>query len=176
VLDEIELFEELERRGRLPRQATAVALGIGDNAGRIAVFSRIEPRHMPPLIHPSAVVAESASVAPASVVLACAVVNANARLGQATIINSGAVVEHDCEIGDAVHVAPGAVLTGGAQVSSGAWIGAGATVLPGISIGRDTVVGAGAVVTTDLPPACTAVGVPAKVIGGDERSVHRSRG
>lgn len=175
VLDEVELFEELERRGHLPREATAIALGIGDNAARMEAFARIEPRYMPSLVHPRAVVAESVSVAPASVVLACAVVNANASLGRATIINSGAVVEHDCVVGDAVHVAPGAILTGGAQVDSRAWIGAGATVLPGISIGRDTVVGAGAVVTVDLPPVCTAVGVPARVIEGDEGSVHGPR-
>ena len=39
-----------------------------------------------------------------------------------------------------------------------------ATVNPGVTIGDDVVVGVGSLVTTNLPPHCLAVGVPAKVV------------
>ncbi len=42
-------------------------------------------------------------------------------------------------------------------------IGAGAKVLGNITIGRDSKIGANSVVIKDVPPGCTAVGVPAKV-------------
>jgi acetyltransferase-like isoleucine patch superfamily enzyme len=45
------------------------------------------------------------------------------------------------------------------------WLGAGVRVLPGVSIGSGAHIGAGAVVTRSLPPACTAVGMPARPAG-----------
>lgn len=44
------------------------------------------------------------------------------------------------------------------------WIGAGAILLPGVRIGDGAVVAAGAVVSKDVPPACVAGGVPAKIL------------
>ena len=44
------------------------------------------------------------------------------------------------------------------------WIGTGATILKGVNIGKGAVVAAGAVVTKDIPPACLAGGVPAKLL------------
>ena len=43
-------------------------------------------------------------------------------------------------------------------------IGVGATVLGDITIGRDSKVGGGAVVVNDVPPNCTVVGVPGRVV------------
>jgi len=42
-------------------------------------------------------------------------------------------------------------------------IGAGAKILGNITIGRDSKIGANSVVIKNVPPGCTAVGVPAKV-------------
>ena len=49
-------------------------------------------------------------------------------------------------------------------VKKGATIGANATILPGLIIGEGAMVGAGAVVTKDVPPGCTVVGNPARVV------------
>jgi acetyltransferase-like isoleucine patch superfamily enzyme len=50
------------------------------------------------------------------------------------------------------------------RIGRGAWIGAGAIVMA--DVGDGAVVGAGAVVTRSVPPATTAVGVPARVKEG----------
>lgn len=44
------------------------------------------------------------------------------------------------------------------------WLGEGVAVLPGVTIGAGSIVGANAVVTRDIPPACIAVGIPARVV------------
>jgi len=49
-------------------------------------------------------------------------------------------------------------------VKKGATIGANATILPGLTIGEGAMVGAGAVVTKDVPPGCTVVGNPARIV------------
>ncbi len=52
----------------------------------------------------------------------------------------------------------------GIRLGDNVWLGTGAKVMDGVSIGESVVVGAGAVVTTDLPDATVAVGVPARVV------------
>lgn len=44
------------------------------------------------------------------------------------------------------------------------WIGANAVILSGAKIGKGTIIGAGSVVTNEIPPACIAVGSPARVV------------
>jgi serine O-acetyltransferase len=43
-------------------------------------------------------------------------------------------------------------------------VGVGATILGNVTIGRGTKVGGGAVVVNDVPPNCTVVGVPGRIV------------
>jgi serine O-acetyltransferase len=60
------------------------------------------------------------------------------------------------------------------KVRRGVLISLGAKVLGNIEIGEYSRVGAGSVVLIPVPPGCTAVGVPAKLINckGSERPSH----
>ena len=157
---------DLERRladgSPLPDNASAIALGVGDNSRRLECARLLGTRCSPALIHSRAIVSRSATLGEGSVVFAGAIVNPDARIGRATIINSGAIVEHDCLIEDGAHLSPGAVLTGNVRVGKGSWIGAGATVLPGRIVGLWATVGAGAVVVHDVPDKTVVVGNPAR--------------
>lgn len=51
------------------------------------------------------------------------------------------------------------------KVRRGVLIGAGAKILGNVEIGACAKVGAGSVVLADVPPHCTVVGVPARVVG-----------
>ncbi len=51
------------------------------------------------------------------------------------------------------------------KVRHGVLIGAGAKILGNVEIGEGSRIGAGSVVLDDVPPHCTVVGVPAKVVG-----------
>jgi len=142
-----------------------LALGVGDNALRRLllepmVLAEIE---LATVVHPSAVVAKSASLGAGVVVLALAVINPGARVGRGAIINSGSVIEHDVSVGDFAHVSPNATLAGGATLGELSQLGAGACVLPRVRVGRNCIVGAGAVVTRDVPDNSVCMGVPARV-------------
>ncbi len=55
-------------------------------------------------------------------------------------------------------------------VGDGVFIGAGARVLGGITVGDGASIGANAVVLKDVPPGATAVGVPARILPGADKS------
>lgn len=119
-----------------------------------------------PVIHPSAVVAVSADLGRATVVLANAVVNPGARLGDNVIVNTGAIVEHDCLIGSHSHIATGARLAGAVEVGEAAHLGIGCSVRQSVRIGSGAIVGAGAVVIQDVPERTVVIGVPARAMRG----------
>lgn len=149
-------------------QKLPVALGIGSNKARKAVFEKLKKScfEMPALIHPSAVISPSARIAEASVVMPNAVVNAYAAIGIGCIVNTAAVIEHDCALGDFVHISPNAALAGGVSVGEMSHIGIGASVIQLIKIGKECIIGAGAAVICDISDGVTAVGVPARAIKG----------
>lgn len=55
-------------------------------------------------------------------------------------------------------------VTAPVKIGKNVWLGEGVIVLPGVSIGDGSVIGAHSVVSKNIPPACVAVGSPAKVI------------
>ncbi|MFG0293101.1 MAG: acetyltransferase [Phycisphaerales bacterium JB050] len=143
-------------------ESRPLLVAIGTLSTRRAVLKRLTSQLFASAVHPSAIVAPSASVAPGAFVGPRAVLNPGASIGAHAIINSGAIIEHDGSIAENTHIGPGAILGGGTSVGPDTLVGTGAIVLPGIRIGPGCTIGAGAVVTTDLPDGCRAVGVPAR--------------
>ena len=164
ICSEDQFLQHLQASGTLPAGATAVALAIGSNSIRHRCLRALEGMDLPVLVHPTAEVSPSATVASGTIVMARAVINADARVGSGCIINTGAIVEHDCLIGTAVHVSPGGVLAGGVRLGDRCWIGSGAVVLPQRRVGEDAVVGAGAVVVHDVEGSTVVAGNPARSI------------
>lgn len=69
----------------------------------------------------------------------------------------GGVIQHCVTIGELdSHDAP--------VIEEDVYIGARAMILGNITIGKNSKIGAGAVVLNNIPPNCTAVGVPAKIV------------
>lgn len=98
-----------------------------------------------------------------------------ARIGSGILIDhaTGVVVGETAVIGNDVSMLHGVTLGGtGKQtgdrhpkVGNGVLLGAGVKVLGNVHIGDGSKVGAGSVVLADVPPHCTVVGVPARVVG-----------
>ncbi|HEY5755386.1 MAG TPA: acetyltransferase [Steroidobacter sp.] len=115
------------------------------------------------VIHPSAIVASSATLGAGVQVLARAVIQPLATIGENSIVNTGAIVEHDAVIGSHVHVSPGCVLAGEAKIADLVHVGVGSVVIQRIAIGARSFVAAGAVVVEDVSAGTRVMGVPARV-------------
>ena len=146
--------------------AEAFVVGVGSNRIRSMLFDRCLDAGMSPwtAVHPSAVIAESATLGEGAQVVAQVVVNPHATIGRNVVLNTACTVDHDCFVGDDAFLAPGVNLGGDVSVGAMAFVGIGASILPGITIGEGAVVGGGAVVIADVPSGSVVVGVPAKAM------------
>ncbi|MFL5679371.1 MAG: acetyltransferase [Chloroflexota bacterium] len=143
--------------------ATSVAPAIG-SVKRRALMDRLvaEGRALATIVHPSAVIARSATIEEGCVIFPNVVIAARTRIGAGTIVNRGALVGHHSEIGPGSFLGPGANVAGGVQIGERVHVGLGAIVRDDRSVGDDAVIGAGAVVIADVTAGTTVIGLPAR--------------
>ncbi|HET8820491.1 MAG TPA: acetyltransferase [Thermoleophilaceae bacterium] len=116
------------------------------------------------VLHPTARIAATATLAPGTIASAGVIVGAHTRVGAHVLLNRGVLVGHHTEIGAHASVMPGANVAGNCRVADAAFIGMGAIVLDNLSVGAHSVVAAGSVVTRDVPPNVQVLGAPARVV------------
>ncbi|MBO5925773.1 MAG: serine O-acetyltransferase [Clostridia bacterium] len=97
-----------------------------------------------------------------------------AKIGKGVFIDhgTGVVIGETAEIGDNVIIYQGVTLGGTGKdvgkrhptIGNNVMISAGAKVLGPITIGEGSKIGAGSVVLKDVPPHCTVVGVPGRIV------------
>lgn len=142
-------------------------IGIGENEARKEIANLLSEKfthRAVNVIHPSAIISPRVTMGYGNFIAPGVIINTDTQIGNYTIINTGATLDHDNVIHDFAQISPGCNLAGNVTIKEGAFLGTGAVVIPRKTIGAYAVVGAGAVVIQDIPPFCTAVGVPARVI------------
>ena len=109
-------------------------------------------------------------------------IHPEAHIGERLFIDhgTGVVIGQTAIVGNDVTLYHGVTLGGVGRdgdngrrhptVEDGVMIGAGAQILGGITIGKKAKIGANSVVTHNVPENVTALGIPARVVGGDERA------
>ena len=112
-------------------------------------------------------------------------IHPGATIGRRFFIDHGAgvVIGETAEIGDDVTLYHGVTLGGTTwnkgkrhpTLGRGVVIGAGAKVLGPIAVGDGARIGSNAVVVKDVPPAATALGIPARVILGDQDKTREEK-
>jgi sugar O-acyltransferase (sialic acid O-acetyltransferase NeuD family) len=142
-------------------------IAIGNNSDRLNIVKLIKEncrREPINAIDPSAIISERTKTGVGNFIAPGVIINTGTILEDFIIINTGATLDHDNHIKRYAQISPGCNLAGNVTVEESAFIGTGAVIIPGKTIGAHAIIGAGAVVIHDIPPYCTAVGVPAVII------------
>ncbi len=101
-------------------------------------------------------------------------IHPGARLGRGVFIDHGmgTVIGETAEVGNNVTLYQGVTLGGTGKekgkrhptIEDDVMIATGAKILGNITVGRNSKIGAGAVVIRPVPPGCTVVGVPGRIV------------
>lgn len=99
-------------------QYDSAIVALGNNNNRMKYHEELKRcgYSIPVLIHPTAYMSPTATIAPGCIIRAKAVVSRDVKLGEACILNVGALIDHHVEIGYGCHILMGAVIRNKAKV------------------------------------------------------------
>lgn len=115
-------------------------------------------------VHSSALILPGAQIGEGVWINAGVVIGYKAEIGPGTIINTGAQIDHHNIVEECCQIDPGVVTAGNVVLRGGCHLHTGSIIINRIIIGSNSIVGAGSVVIKDVPPNCTVVGVPGRII------------
>ncbi len=111
-------------------------------------------------------------------------IHPGATIGKGLFIDhgSGVIIGETAELGDNVTLYQGVTLGGTGKeqgkrhptLKDNVMVSAGAKVLGSFTIGENSKIGAGSVVLKEVPPNCTVVGVPGRIVKKDDQRMPRT--
>jgi len=146
-----------------PGDYLLLAIGVPYSRRRVAERLHANGCRFLTLVHPLAVVADTAIIGEGSIVCPFAVVSDSASLGRCVIVNYHASLGHDATAGDYAVLSPYATLGGNARIHEEVFLGLHASVGPGRSVGVRSKVSANSCVLTTTPADSIVYGVPGRV-------------
>lgn len=112
-------------------------------------------------IHPSVMLAKSASIGIGNILLANVVVNCNAKIGNFNTVNSGTLLGHDIVIGNNNYFAGQVCVGSGLKIGNMNFIGLNSSIRNGISIGDTNIIGMASNITKNVTNDNVLYGNPA---------------
>jgi sugar O-acyltransferase (sialic acid O-acetyltransferase NeuD family) len=149
-----------------PEPGDGLLLAIGIPGQRRAVAEALLAKNpvFLTLIHATAIVADSATIGPGSIVCPYAIASDATRLGRFTLMNYHSSLGHEASTGEFAVLSPYATLGGGASIGDDVFLGLHASVGPGKTVGPRSKVSANSAALADVPQDSLVYGVPGRVV------------
>ncbi|MEI7780454.1 MAG: hypothetical protein WCJ18_00840, partial [Planctomycetota bacterium] len=147
-----------------PEPGDALILAIGIPDARRAVAESLESRgaEFLTLVHPTAIVAPTASIGKGSILCPYSIVSDAAKIGRFALLNYHTSLGHDATAGDFAVLSPYATLGGAAQIGDDVFMGMHASIGPGKKVGARSKVSANSCALADVPADSLVYGVPGR--------------
>ncbi|WP_158096078.1 acetyltransferase [Cloacibacillus sp. An23] len=151
----------------------AVVLAIADPNIKEQLYNKIKAENtqivFPIIVHPSSSVSPLSELDEGVIITRFCWVTANTRIGKCVLLNTRCDVGHDSRIGNFSSLMPSVNISGNVTTGKKVYIGVQSALLQGLSIGDNAIIGMGSKVMTNVPPNCTVLGNPAKIIQRREK-------
>ena len=148
-------------------QEICAVICTGNSKTRKNIYDRIKKN---PLISFPTIIAKDVQYSPfvkfgqGCIVCLSSILTVNITIGEFVIVSPDCTIAHDSVLDDFVTLYPSVNVSGNVYIGMFTEIGTGTNIIQGKNIGANSFLGAGSVVAKDIPPYCTAVGVPATPI------------
>jgi sugar O-acyltransferase (sialic acid O-acetyltransferase NeuD family) len=149
----------------VPGDVFLCAVGDNDVRRRYVEIVKSKGGKFATLVHPSAVVAERATIGEGCIIEPFVFVGTDASIGEQNVIGSHTCISHDVRMGVYNQVCGHSSFGGNVQIGDHVFFGLGAIVVPAVAIGRYAFVGAGSLVVADVRAATKVFGNPAAEYG-----------
>lgn len=151
---------------KMPKYDFFVA--IGKNEIRKMIYEKIAKVgfKIVNLIHPSAIISNSANIENNAgiLIMPLVVVNAKASIKKGVILNTSSVIEHECMVDEFSHISVGSKCAGNVKIGKNCFLGINSCVLPNLSLADDSILGGGSTLIKTQSEKGVFVGTPAKKI------------
>ena len=146
----------------------AIAIGYEHLREKAAIFRKLDARvRFAKLVHPSALIDESACLQDGLVIHAGCVVGPRSTIERGVFLNISGVVSHDVRFGQSTFCGPGVRIGGNAVIGSSCYLSIGVTIGTGVHINSGWTVAAGAVLINSVEALPVEnqflAGVPARI-------------
>lgn len=139
---------------------------IGNPENKKRIVTQLEKRYNARfcnIIHPTALVASTATLGYGIILSPYSVIQANVILENHIYCGTYTCIGHDSIVKSFTTLNPGTIISGYNVINEMVYFGTGAKTIPNITIGENSTLGAGSVLYTNLESYSTAKGIPAKV-------------
>ena len=159
----LDIIADPDRYEPTPGDGLLLAIGIPEVRRRVAETLQSRGASFLTLIHPTAIVAPTASIGAGSIICPYAIVSDAARIGVCVLLNYHSSLGHDASAGDYAVLSPYASLGGNAHIAADVFMGLHASVGPDRRIGARSKVSANSCALADAPADSIIYGVPGRV-------------
>ena len=150
----------------MPAPDDVFACPIGNSRIRKGVIERIEAKGgtFVSIIHPTALIADTAKLGKAQIIYPYALISDNAVLGEGCIINMYSSIAHDSVLGEYCTISAHCDVTGMCTLGDRVFMGTTSNMVPTSKIGDDVYICAGSTVIGRVRSGMKVMGNPAKIV------------
>lgn len=137
---------------------------IGDSHARKVLTQMMQEKgaKFTNIIHPTAVVADTAELGEGVVLYPFSIISDNAHIGDGTIVNMYSSIAHDSKVGEYCTISAHCDVTGKCVLGDEVFMGTSSNVIPTIKVGNNVYICAGSTVMTKVRDNSKVMGIPAK--------------